>query len=45
MELLSFGSPGNLPHIQLSQNATQLFSEIASNEQAPPSCMQDGIIC
>lgn len=42
MKLLRFGSPGNLPHIQLSHNATQLFSEIASIEQAPPSCMKIG---
>lgn len=40
-----FGSSRNLPLIQLSHIATQLFSEIASNGQAPPSCMEDGIIC
>ncbi len=47
MELQSFGSPDNLPRIQHRPNCLiiiprSILSEIAYNEQAPPSYMVKG---
>lgn len=47
MEPLSFGSPDNLPRIQLRPNCLviilcSIFNEIAYNEQAPPSYIERG---
>lgn len=47
MEALSFGSPDNLPWIQLRPNCLviilcSIFNEIANNERAPPYYLKKG---